>query len=143
MRSLSWRERNRQEWSLGSDPPLGGMFRRSGGSRPSAASCLNLILNAIEAMRAVAGGGTSLLIGARKAATERSWPCAIRGGDGSQSMDRLFDAFYTTKSHGLGMGLAISRSIVENHGGRLWAVPNDGPGVTFEFALPVESASAM
>jgi len=64
------------------------------------------------------------------------------GIDG-QNLEKIFNAFYTTKSLGMGMGLAISRSIVENHGGRLWAVPNDGPGVTFEFALPVESTSAI
>jgi signal transduction histidine kinase len=51
---------------------------------------------------------------------------------------RLFEAFYTTKPNGLGMGLAISRSIVEAHGGKLWAEPNDGPGAAFCFVLPVE-----
>ncbi len=56
-----------------------------------------------------------------------------------ENLDKIFDTFYTTKRQGMGMGLAISRSIVEAHGGRLWAVNNDGPGMTFQFALPVES----
>jgi signal transduction histidine kinase len=58
-------------------------------------------------------------------------------GFSQDGMDQLFNAFYTTKSHGMGMGLSVSRSIIESHSGRLWAVPNDGPGVTFSFSIPI------
>jgi len=54
-----------------------------------------------------------------------------------QSLDRLFDAFYTTKQGGMGIGLSVSRSIIERHHGRMWAEPNDGPGATFAFSIPV------
>jgi signal transduction histidine kinase len=62
----------------------------------------------------------------------------MRGaGLSPQSLDSLFDAFYTTKSGGMGIGLFVSRSIVERHQGRLWAEPNqDGPGATFAFSIP-------
>lgn len=52
------------------------------------------------------------------------------------TVEKLFEAFYTTKSHGLGVGLSISRSIIESHDGRLWATPNDGPGAMFSFSIP-------
>jgi signal transduction histidine kinase len=55
-------------------------------------------------------------------------------------MDRLFDAFFTTKPEGTGLGLAISRTIIEAHGGRLWATPNDGHGAIFQFTLPTGGA---
>jgi hypothetical protein len=55
------------------------------------------------------------------------------------SSDRIFDAFHTTKAQGTGMGLAITRSILESHGGRIWATPNRGAGATFHFTLPVET----
>jgi signal transduction histidine kinase len=53
-----------------------------------------------------------------------------------QSLDKVFDAFYTTKSGGMGIGLSVSRSIIESHHGRLWAAQNDGPGATFSFSIP-------
>jgi signal transduction histidine kinase len=59
-----------------------------------------------------------------------------------QGADRLFDAFYTTKDDGMGIGLAVSRTIIERHGGRLWAEPNDGPGATFAFSIPRQTTSA-
>jgi signal transduction histidine kinase len=57
-------------------------------------------------------------------------------GFAPQDAERLFDAFYTTKSDGMGIGLSLSRSIIESHGGKLWAEPNDGPGATFAFLIP-------
>jgi signal transduction histidine kinase len=59
-----------------------------------------------------------------------------------EEKEKLFDAFYTSKSVGMGMGLAISRSIVEHHGGRLWAVSNSGPGATFLFTIPTRDDAA-
>ena len=53
-----------------------------------------------------------------------------------QTPSRLFEAFYTTKREGMGIGLSVSRSIIERHHGRLWATPNDGPGATFAFSIP-------
>ena len=100
---------------------------------------MNLILNGIEAMRTVDERERNLLI-----KTERGESGEVRVGlqDSGVGLDlstleQIFDAFYTTKPAGLGMGLSISRSIVENHGGRLWAVPNEGRGATFQFTLQV------
>src|SRR5882724_6828141 len=104
---------------------------------------LNLIMNAIEAMSAIGDRPRELVIRTQSGEVDQVRVAVQDSGIGldPQSMGRIFDAFYTTKSQG--MGLAISRSIIESHGGRLWAIPNDGPGVTFEFALPVETTSAI
>jgi signal transduction histidine kinase len=64
-----------------------------------------------------------------------------RPGLDPQGLERLFEAFYTTKPQGLGMGLAISRSIVHSHGGRLWASANTPQGAVFVFALPIRATS--
>jgi signal transduction histidine kinase len=58
-------------------------------------------------------------------------------------MDSLFEAFYTTKSGGMGIGLSVSRTIIENHGGHLWAAPNLGPGATFSFSIPCRTESVV
>src|SRR6266850_226444 len=101
---------------------------------------LNLVVNAIEAMSGRADGRRELSI--RTGLDDaRHVTVAVRdSGPGldAKNADRVFDAFYTTKPQGLGMGLAICRSIVEAHGGRLWAAPNDGRGATFQFVLPVD-----
>jgi signal transduction histidine kinase len=65
-----------------------------------------------------------------------SWHDAAGAGLDRESLERLFDAFYTTKSGGMGIGLSVSHSIIERHHGRLWAEANDGPGATFGFSVP-------
>ena len=98
---------------------------------------LNLIMNAIEAMSAIEDRPRELVVRTQSGEVDQVCVTVQDSGIGldPQSMGRIFDAFYTTKSQGMGMGLAISRSIVENHGGQLWAVPNEGPGATFQFTL--------
>jgi signal transduction histidine kinase len=98
---------------------------------------LNLVLNGLEAMAAVLDRPRELVIETKREEAERACVAVRDVGVGldPESIHRLFDAFYTTKSGGMGMGLSISRSIIENHGGRLWAVPNQGPGATFLFTV--------
>jgi signal transduction histidine kinase len=104
---------------------------------------LNLMMNAVEAMRAVSDRVRVLRI---RTEEQSSGNIVVLVQDSGVGLDpkhssRMFEAFYTTKMDGIGMGLAISRSIVEAHGGRLWAVANDGPGSTFCFTLPIDKGS--
>ncbi len=100
---------------------------------------LNLIINAVEAMSGVSEGSRELRIGTGKEASGGVLVAVQDSGPGlnPESVDRLFDAFYTTKPGGMGMGLSICRSIVEAHGGQIWASRTAGPGATVQFTLPV------
>jgi C4-dicarboxylate-specific signal transduction histidine kinase len=100
---------------------------------------LNLIINAVEAMSGVGEASRQLLIRTGKDASGAVLVAVQDSGPGlsPESFDRVFDAFYTTKPDGMGMGLSICRSIVEAHDGRLWAAPHDGPGAIFQFTLPI------
>jgi signal transduction histidine kinase len=98
---------------------------------------LNLVMNGIEAMSGAQDHSRELMIQAQGEADEVRVTVRDSGiGLDPQTVARVFDALYTTKPGGLGMGLSISRTIVENHGGRLSVVAQDGPGATFEFTLP-------
>ena len=100
---------------------------------------LNLIMNAIEAMSEVREGSRELLISTSEAESDGVLVAVSDTGPGlpPASLARIFEAFYTTKSSGLGMGLSICRSIVEAHGGRLWAEPNEPRGAVFCMMLPI------
>jgi PAS domain S-box-containing protein len=99
---------------------------------------LNLVRNASDAMSAVHDRPRDLLVRADREDDARARLIVKDTGVGfaPQDADRLFDAFYTTKSDGMGIGLLLSRSIIESHGGRLWAEPNEGSGATFAFSIP-------
>jgi PAS domain S-box-containing protein len=101
---------------------------------------LNLILNAVEAMSDIGDGARELLISSGKAEAGGVLVAVRDTGPGLDPtrVDRLFEAFYTTKSGGTGMGLAICRSIIESHGGRLWAGTSEPRGAVFQFTLPAE-----
>jgi signal transduction histidine kinase len=105
---------------------------------------LNLMVNAMEAMKTVTDRPRRLSI---QTADQEGNGILVAIQDSGTGLDprqreRLFEAFYTTKPQGMGMGLAISRSIIEGHGGRLWAEPNNGPGATFKFTLPQAEGGA-
>ena len=102
---------------------------------------LNLAQNAIAAMNEGDTGERELIARARKAEGDmvEIAVCDTGPGVGKQIVDKLFEPFFTTKFGGMGMGLAISRSIIEAHGGRLWATPNPDRGMTFRFTLPLSA----
>src|SRR6266550_4476596 len=99
---------------------------------------LNLLRNGSDAMSSVDDRPRELLFRTEAEEGDRVRLSVQDAGIGfePQSLDRLFQTFYTTKDDGMGIGLSISRSIIENHRGRLWATPNDGPGATFSFSIP-------
>jgi two-component system sensor kinase FixL len=99
---------------------------------------INLVMNGMEAMAAVTGRPRELVIQAHRHEGEQVLIAVRDSGVGvePQLIDNLFNAFFTTKPNGMGMGLSISRSIIEAHGGRIWATRNSGAGATFQFTLP-------
>jgi C4-dicarboxylate-specific signal transduction histidine kinase len=106
---------------------------------------LNLIMNGVEAMRAVSDRARVLRIRTEEQPSGRIVVLVQDSGVGldPEHSSRMFEAFYTTKVEGIGMGLTISRSIIEAHGGRLWAVANDGLGSSFYFTLPIDEAAKV
>jgi PAS domain S-box-containing protein len=105
---------------------------------------LNLLRNALDAMSEVENRPRQVVIKTEHDEDDRVRLSVQDMGVGldPQSADKLFDAFYTAKPDGMGIGLSVSRSIIENHHGRLWATPNDGPGATFAFSIPRATADA-
>ena len=98
---------------------------------------LNLILNAVEAMGSVGSGARELSVSTRREGSDVRVVVRDSGpGIDAAQLERIFEPFYTTKASGVGMGLAICRSIVDAHGGRLWAEPNDPCGAVLQFMVP-------
>jgi PAS domain S-box-containing protein len=105
---------------------------------------INLVMNGIEAMQTAADGSRELIIRSGQDETHQLFLSVTDCGVGisAENASRLFNAFFTTKSSGMGMGLSICRAIVEAHGGRLSASGNEGPGATFQFVLPLNQEDA-
>ena len=99
----------------------------------------NLLLNGIEAMDSVVDRPKKLFIGSKQPSPETVIVEVRDSGTGLKDPDRIFEAFFTTKDNGMGMGLAICRSIIDAHHGRLWAASGEGVGTTFSFTLPVRA----
>jgi signal transduction histidine kinase len=105
---------------------------------------INLVMNGIEAMQSVKDRPRELVIRSDQVETQQVLVSVTDCGVGisAENADQLFNAFFTTKPSGMGMGLSICRSIVEAHGGRLSIYGNEGPGATFRFALPLHRHDA-
>lgn len=105
---------------------------------------LNLIVNGLEAIAKNTDGARELIVSSDQNGADMVVIAVRDSGEGldSANLERVFDAFYTTKPDGMGMGLAISRTIIEAHGGHLWATSNSPRGAVFQFTLPVNSESA-
>jgi PAS domain S-box-containing protein len=106
---------------------------------------LNLTMNAIEAMSAVKDRARILRIRTAQQDPDSVLVAVQDSGMGLDpaQLERIFDAFYTTKQGGMGIGLSVSRSIIEAHGGRIWAALNEGPGLTFRFELPIRDRETL
>ena len=100
---------------------------------------LNLVMNAVEASAEARENSHELVVKSEKGGTDQVTVAVTDTGMGIDPdiLDKLFHPFFTTKPNGMGMGLPISRSIIEAHGGRLWAIRNEGPGSTFKFSVPI------
>jgi signal transduction histidine kinase len=105
---------------------------------------INLVMNGIEAMQSITDRPRELVIRSGQNETRQVLVTVTDCGVGiaAENADRLFNAFFTTKSGGMGMGLSICRSIMEAHGGRLWATANVPHGAAFQFTLPVNADTA-
>jgi signal transduction histidine kinase len=104
---------------------------------------VNLIRNGIESMDTVVDGARALRIRSCRDGLDAVRIEVRDAGAGFKDADRAFEAFFTTKPHGMGMGLAICRSIIESHGGRLWTANNETRGATVAFTLPLAAIDAM
>ncbi|MDQ4081038.1 MAG: PAS domain S-box protein, partial [Gemmatimonadota bacterium] len=105
---------------------------------------INLIMNALDAMSTIDDRPRELAVRSARGASSTLLVAVRDSGPGvtPDLRDRMFEPFYTTKPDGLGMGLAISRSIIEEHGGHLWAIAHDGPGLTVQFTMPIAGEAA-
>lgn len=106
---------------------------------------LNLVINALESMAGIEDRPCELMVSVKSSVGAGVLVSVRDSGTGMDvnHIDRIWDAFFTTKATGVGMGLSISRSIIEAHGGRIWATRNDGPGLTVQFSLPVDAKNAQ